>query len=48
MHSKTFEQVPELTSGFDSSAFSSTALSSWQNLAAIIDHTILKPGRHPR
>ena len=43
MHSKTFEQVPELTSGFDSSAFSMTALSSWQNLAAIIDHTILKP-----
>jgi len=43
MHSKTFEQVPELISGFDSSAFSNTALSSWQNLAAIIDHTILKP-----
>src|SRR4051794_16033629 len=43
MHSKTLEQMPDLTSGFDSSAFSMTALSSWQNLAAIIDHTILKP-----
>ncbi len=44
MHSKTFEQEPELTSGFDSTAFSRNALSSWQNLAAIIDHTLLKPG----
>jgi deoxyribose-phosphate aldolase len=43
MHSKTFEQEPELTSGFDSSAFSRTALTSWQNLAATIDHTLLKP-----
>jgi len=43
MHSKTVEQVPELIPGFDSSAFSSNALNSWQNLAAIIDHTILKP-----
>jgi len=43
MHSKTLEQMPDLTSGFDSSAFSKTALGSWQNLAAIIDHTILKP-----
>ena len=39
MQSKTFEQDPELTAGFDSSAFSRTALSSWQSLAAIIDHT---------
>jgi deoxyribose-phosphate aldolase len=43
MHSKTFEQDPELTFGFDSNAFSRTALSSWQNLAAVIDHTLLKP-----
>lgn len=43
MHSKTFEQEPELTSGFDSSAFSRNTLSSWQNLAATIDHTLLKP-----
>ena len=43
MHSKTLEQMPDLTSGFDSNAFSRTTLGSWQNLAAIIDHTILKP-----
>jgi len=28
---------------FDSAAFTSQTLSSWQNLAGIIDHTILKP-----
>ena len=28
---------------FDSAAFASLALSSWQALAAIIDHTLLKP-----
>jgi len=28
---------------FDSAAFASQALSSWQNLAAVIDHTLLKP-----
>jgi deoxyribose-phosphate aldolase len=28
---------------FDSAAFSAQALSSWQNLAAVIDHTLLKP-----
>src|SRR5580700_752576 len=28
---------------FDSAAFSTHALSGWQNLAAVIDHTILKP-----
>lgn len=28
---------------FDSAAFSSHALSSWQNLAAVLDHTLLKP-----
>lgn len=28
---------------FDSSAFTSEALANWQSLAAIIDHTILKP-----
>jgi deoxyribose-phosphate aldolase len=29
---------------FDSAAFTAQALSSWQALAAIIDHTLLKPG----
>ncbi len=28
---------------FDSAVFSSHALSSWQNLAAVLDHTLLKP-----
>src|SRR5580700_3117605 len=28
---------------FDSAAFSTHALSGWQNLAAVIDHTLLKP-----
>jgi deoxyribose-phosphate aldolase len=28
---------------FDSAAFTAQALSSWQNMAAIIDHTLLKP-----
>lgn len=28
---------------FDSAAFTAQALSSWQSLAAIIDHTLLKP-----
>jgi deoxyribose-phosphate aldolase len=28
---------------FDSAAFSADTLSSWQNLAAVIDHTLLKP-----
>jgi deoxyribose-phosphate aldolase len=28
---------------FDSAAFSAQALSSWQSLAAVIDHTLLKP-----
>ena len=28
---------------FDVAAFASHALSSWQNLAAVIDHTLLKP-----
>ena len=28
---------------FDSAAFSTHALSSWQTLAAVIDHTLLKP-----
>src|SRR5580692_5144232 len=28
---------------FDSAAFASQALSSWQNLATVIDHTALKP-----
>jgi deoxyribose-phosphate aldolase len=28
---------------FDSSAFAATALQSWQSLAAVIDHTLLKP-----
>jgi len=28
---------------FDSAAFSAQALSSWQTLAAVIDHTLLKP-----
>ena len=28
---------------FDSAAFASQALSNWQNLAAVIDHTLLKP-----
>jgi deoxyribose-phosphate aldolase len=28
---------------FDSSAFAAQALSSWQTLAAVIDHTLLKP-----
>jgi deoxyribose-phosphate aldolase len=28
---------------FDSAAFSSQALSNWQSLAAVIDHTLLKP-----
>ena len=28
---------------FDSSAFAATALRSWQSLAAVIDHTLLKP-----
>src|SRR5258708_23154962 len=28
---------------FDSAAFASQALSSWQNLATVIDHTLLKP-----
>ena len=28
---------------FDSAAFSARALSSWQELAAVIDHTLLKP-----
>jgi deoxyribose-phosphate aldolase len=34
----------EFTSGFfDSSAFAAGALQNWQSLAAIIDHTLLKP-----
>ena len=28
---------------FDSAAFAARALSSWQELAAVIDHTLLKP-----
>ena len=28
---------------FDSSAFAATALQSWQSLASVIDHTLLKP-----
>lgn len=28
---------------FDSAGFASNTLSSWQNLAAVIDHTLLKP-----
>jgi len=28
---------------FDSAAFATQALASWQTLAAIIDHTLLKP-----
>jgi deoxyribose-phosphate aldolase len=28
---------------FDAAGFAKSALSSWQNLAAVIDHTILKP-----
>jgi deoxyribose-phosphate aldolase len=28
---------------FDSAAFTAAALSSWQSLAAVIDHTLLKP-----
>ena len=28
--------------GFDSAAFTRNALSSWQNLASLVDHTILK------
>src|SRR6516225_7919727 len=28
---------------FDSAAFTSQTLASWQNLAGIIDHTLLKP-----
>ena len=42
MGTKSLDRQPELTTGFDSVAFSSNALSSWQNMAAIIDHTILK------
>src|SRR6266568_6106764 len=30
-------------SGFDSSAFTRNALAAWPNMAAIIDHTLLKP-----
>jgi deoxyribose-phosphate aldolase len=29
---------------FDSAAFAAQALSNWQTLAAVIDHTLLKPG----
>jgi len=39
-------QDPELdfdNGTFDSSAFTSEALTNWQTLAAIIDHTLLKP-----
>ncbi|MGA3162351.1 MAG: deoxyribose-phosphate aldolase [Terracidiphilus sp.] len=35
---------PEINNGsFDSAAFAAATLASWQTLAAVIDHTLLKP-----
>ena len=31
---------------FDSAGFTAQTLSSWQSLAAVIDHTLVKPSRH--
>jgi deoxyribose-phosphate aldolase len=41
-------QIPEVDTefdngSFDSAAFAAQTLSSWQSLAAVIDHTLLKP-----
>ena len=46
MAAPTFIQEPDLEfdhGSFDSAAFTAQALSNWQSLARVIDHTLLKP-----
>lgn len=44
MATRTLEAEIEVDNGyFDSAAFTKSALSSWQSMAALLDHTLLKP-----
>ncbi len=46
MTASSTAQVPDLdfdNGTFDSAAFSAATLANWQSLAAVIDHTVLKP-----
>lgn len=44
MATRTIDAEVEVDNGsFDSAAFTKNALSSWQSMAAVLDHTLLKP-----